>query len=232
MNIVSKQGYRVKPSLGLKMPTFTLSRQMQYIFNPSTLTGTGPNPGNWLLCASGTPSSPGLGAVLTDLTVLSDFTGAADITRLFRQYKIVGCKYEFIPSTTNVVTKNVDTADGILLRATPNSSGIRLNNTDNVDLWLQKSAVRKYILPNSKKATIYCACTQPDIMTLATGPTTANQFRMEKSKWLPTDYYDVPHFSLDLRMDSLDASNLGDPNIARPIFTVNKTVYFQTRGLI
>lgn len=231
MNLVSKQGFRFKPSSGLRMPTFTMSRQMQYIFNPSALSLVGPNNGNWVLCTGGSTASPGIGACLTDITVLNEFTGAADLTRLFRQYKIGGIKYEFFPSVTNVIADNTDTSDGILLRCTPNTSGIKLTGADRVEAWMQKSAVRRFALPNQTKTTIYAQVNQTDLLKEAAEGDPA-QYNIKKSRWIPTDYYDLEHYALDFRIDSLDSTNLGDPNIKRPSFTVIKTVYFQTRGLI
>lgn len=221
----------------MRQPIYNFVRKYQYILDPSEIAGTTPNPYGWLQGQGSTSFGieSGQGIQQTFAMSLSSLVNYSEFTRLFRYHKITGFKMEFIPSATqtlagagdNVVTPPVTNGpqsvnNSLILRSARNQSGYTLTNASTVADWLQRTGVKKQIIPTNRKTTVYMKTTQ--ISNLA-----GDYPSITHAHWVPTANFNAPFYGLDLRLDSTTGQDL-DSGAFWPKFTVHVTAYLSFKG--
>lgn len=221
----------------MRQPTYSFIRKYQYILNPSEITGTTPNPYGWLqgVGSTGFGIQSGQGIQQTFAMSLSSLVNYTEFTRLFRFHKITAYKMEFIPSCNTTLAgsgsnvQNTDAANGphsvnnsLILRTARNQSGYTLVNTSGVADWLQRTGVKKMIIPTNRKTTVF-------MKTNLTGNLTGDYPSVVRPRWIPTSNFNTPFYGLDIRMDSVNGDDLAAYN-GFPQFTVHVTAYLKFKG--
>lgn len=231
--VYRKRYHRSRVPRSMRQPIYHFIRKYQYILDPSEISGTTPNPYGWLQGQGSTSFGieSGQGIQQTFAMSLSSLVNYTEFTRLFRFHKINAIKMEFIPSATATLAgSGEETAENgphsvnnsLILRSARNQSGYTLTNSSQVSDWLQRTGVKKQVIPANRKTTVYMKTTQTTNLS-------GDYPVITRSQWVPTLNYDAPFYGLDLRIDSTDGTDLATA-AKYPKFTVHVTAYMSFKG--
>lgn len=214
----------------MRQPIYHFIRKYQYILDPSEISGTTPNPYGWLQGQGSTSFGiqSGQGIQQTFAMSLSSLVNYTEFTRLFRFHKINAIKMEFIPTCTTTLTGDdgsvgqQNTNNSLILRSARNQSGYTLTNSSTVADWLQRTGVKKQIVPANRKTTVYMKTTQTTNLT-------GDYPVITRAQWVPTANFNAPFYGLDLRLDSASGVDLASAPVW-PKFTIHVTAYLSFKG--
>ena len=201
----------------MKDPVYYFKRKMQHSFNPAISDSLG----SWTAANNG--------IVYSHNFRLADIPGYTEFTNLFETYKIMGVQFEINCAATAILGGNRDAngSTACVLRIKPNNEARLLTNADTVNDWLQKTNVKRYNFPNNhdKPLRLYQSCKVRNELV--------NSYpEIVKPGWLSTVNYNNDNYTVDMRIDGLDGSDITNAALVGiPSFTIVETVYLAFKGV-